>query len=109
MDLSKKFHCTLIMFMLQVERQHCFYMQKYFPDNEWERLDYKVNRKYIRLYRGDTCFGFVDKDGNIYKSDTWTKPAKHIRGNIFSKQNGMEAISQTDNGEEIHPHIKYLK
>lgn len=45
--------------------------------------------KYIRLVsdRGSNqryCYGFLDYQGNIYKSESWKKPAKHVRGNIFN-------------------------
>ena len=47
--------------------------------------------KYIRivsqhtLHRsGRSVFCFVDKsNGDILKADSWRKPAKHARGNIF--------------------------
>lgn len=48
--------------------------------------------KYIRLVIGDeqrghqpSCYAFLDYQGNIYKSESWKKPAKHVRGNIFNE------------------------
>ena len=32
-----------------------------------------------------SCYGFLDYQGNIYKSESWAKPAKHIRGSIFDE------------------------
>lgn len=71
----------------------------------WEKkwkygiLDVRVGRKYFKI-TNTTTYGvsqesaeaFVDMDGNIYKAASWNAPAKHIRGNIFSKTKGMEAI-----------------
>lgn len=55
-----------------------------------ETITFSRGPKYIRVIRersGDSrsAFLFVDKDGNIYKCDSWSKPAKHIRGNIFDE------------------------
>lgn len=33
-----------------------------------------------------SVFCFVDKsNGDIYKAETWSRPAKHIRGSIFNE------------------------
>ena len=43
-------------------------------------------KKYIRLvdnsYGQESVFCFIDYDGNLYKADSWAKPAKGIRGFI---------------------------
>lgn len=33
-----------------------------------------------------SVYCFVDNDGNIYLPSSWSKPAKHIRGNINSPE-----------------------
>lgn len=48
----------------------------------------KPGRKYIKLIESHSnssrsVFCFLDFDGNIYKSASWSAPAKHIRGNLF--------------------------
>ncbi len=46
-----------------------------------------------RVISDRSCFCFVDKaTGNVLKSDGWTRPAKHARGNIFDAQNGLGSI-----------------
>ncbi len=41
--------------------------------------------KIIRIQLQKSVFCFVEKaTGNIYKAATWTRPAKHSRGNVFS-------------------------
>lgn len=47
---------------------------------------YTTGRKYIRIVQAwgsqEAVFCFVDFDGNLYKADTWAKPAQGIRGHI---------------------------
>lgn len=48
------------------------------------RLSY--GRKYIKVIENslgsDRVHCFLDMQGNIYKAESWKRPAKHIRGNI---------------------------
>lgn len=47
--------------------------------------------KYIRVVsedqpsKGRSVYCFLDKQGNIYKAESWAKPAKHVRGSIFDE------------------------
>lgn len=54
-----------------------------------------ANIKYIKVvceYLGQrSAFCFVDTEGNIYKSASWNKPAKGIRGNIYTDNLGVDA------------------
>ncbi len=53
----------------------------------------KVNKKYIRVSRKDSqesVHCFIDKTtGDVFKAASWSAPAKHARGNIFDKNNGL--------------------
>jgi len=59
---------------------------------QWEKsqdsFDYVVGKKYIKIVTTNahgkpaSAWGFVDKDGHIYKAATWSRPAKHPRGNV---------------------------
>ena len=64
-------------------------------DAEWHARGYTLappefslrhGKKYIKVvitsFGSDAVHCFLDKDGNIYKSASWSKPAKGIRGNI---------------------------
>lgn len=49
--------------------------------------------KYAKIIRSDGgVYAFVKKDdGNVYKAASWTAPAKHARGNIYSPDGGLSA------------------
>ena len=46
----------------------------------------KYGSKYIKVIENslgsDRVHCFLDKQGNIYKAESWSRPAKHIRGHI---------------------------
>lgn len=51
---------------------------------------YSVERgqRYIRVVEdrnggGRSVYCFLDYQGNVYKSESWKRPAKHIRGSIL--------------------------
>ncbi len=49
----------------------------------------------IRVWFGSkrSAAGFIDVDtGDIYYAATFSRPAKHVRGNLFSETGGREAI-----------------
>ena len=57
-------------------------------------LNVEVGNKYIRLWDGNSCWGFISrvdgdlkgspiKKGDLLKPATWKAPAKHARGNII--------------------------
>jgi hypothetical protein len=54
----------------------------------------EVGNKFIRLWSGNGCWGFISrvdgdlkgapiKKGDLLKAATWKAPAKHARGNII--------------------------
>lgn len=87
------------------------YMDEKFPRNIKHPLVKFVGQRYIKLVRDNSVFGFIDKtNGDVLFPRSWRSPdRKNPRGNLFSEQGGMEAISQNLNGATIHPHIKYLR
>jgi hypothetical protein len=57
-------------------------------------LGVEIGNKYIRLWDGTSCWGFISrvdgdlkgspiKKGDLLKPATWKSPAKHSRGNII--------------------------
>ena len=59
-----------------------------------EKISIKPGRKFIKVIRGTSVWGFVAKEdgvhkglqmksGDVLKAAGWSAPAKHTRGNIF--------------------------
>ena len=62
--------------------------------NQYQDLVVEIGNKYIRLWVGTGCWGFISrvdgdlkgapiKKGDLLKPATWKAPAKHARGNII--------------------------
>ena len=110
-DKTKNFISLLDSFIQKVQGLYLTYMETRFPNLPKDELTYKVNSKYIKVIQRNSVFCFVDTtNGNILFPSGWNKPdLKNPRGNLFSEQGGMEAITQNHRGQTMHPHIKYLK
>ena len=87
---------------------------KRYPNLKPDRFSFDPLVRYLRIVRADVAqdgtegsrsvFCFIEyTTGDVFKADGWKKPAKHTRGNIFSPQNGLEAVNP--HGVSIH----YLK
>jgi hypothetical protein len=61
-----------------------------------DELSLKPGRKFVKVIRGGSVWGFVAKKdgvhkglpmkaGDVLKAAGWSAPAKHTRGNIFDK------------------------
>ena len=61
-----------------------------------DKLSVKPGRKFIKIIRDNSVWGFVAKkdgvhkglpmkSGDVLKAAGWSAPAKHTRGNIFNK------------------------
>ncbi len=72
-------------------------------DAYWERMDfthekdvfsYKVGRRYVKITCGYSVHTFVDMtNGDVLKPAGHSKPAKHARGNIYDKDNGLKGMT----------------
>lgn len=66
------------------------------PRYQYGTLSVTTGRVYHKIVQDSggqrSVYGFVDMDGDIFKPAGWAKPAKNVRGNIFSEQEGLEAI-----------------
>lgn len=61
------------------------------------KLTTMEGKKYLRIVDENSgnksAAGFIEKEtGDIFKAASWKAPAKNKRGNIFSENNGMEAV-----------------
>lgn len=70
------------------------YYEKSLPSLKPEFVTVDVGNKFIRLWKGSTCWGFISrvdgdlkgapiKKGDLLKAASWKSPAKHARGNII--------------------------
>ena len=70
-----------------------YYVKADMP-NQWKELTVEIGNKFIRLWDGTGCWGFISrvdgdlkgspiKKGDLLKAATWKSPAKHARGNII--------------------------
>ena len=77
------------------------YWDEKFSYKPYEPLRVDKGRKYIRLWDGSSCWGFVSmwdginkgtpvKKGDLLKPAGWQGPAKHSRGNIFDGTDSWE-------------------
>jgi hypothetical protein len=83
-------------FINQLNIQRKDYFVKSGMINQWKELTVEVGNKFIRLWDGGTCWGFISrvdgdlkgapiKKGDLLKPASWKAPAKHSRGNIIDK------------------------
>jgi len=70
------------------------YYETHLPNSQPEYLVLEVGSKFLRLWKGTSCWGFISrvddnlkgapiKKGDLLKPATWKAPAKHARGNII--------------------------
>ena len=55
----------------------------------WNNREYNVTvkkgRKYYKVITDNSVHCFVDvKNGNVFKPESWNKPAKHVRYNLLT-------------------------
>lgn len=47
----------------------------------------RYGKKYAKIVHDGAAYAFLDSAGNIYMPASWSQPARHIRGNVFSDAN----------------------
>lgn len=93
-------------FTAQWQRLYDDYMAKHFPNNANPRIEVREGKKYAKLTREGSVVAFIElSTGDIFMPASWQKPANHARGNVFSEQQGVEALNTT----QMHPHVRYLR
>jgi hypothetical protein len=81
-------------FVEKVNAERKDYYVKVDMPNQWKELTVEIGNKFIRLWDGTMCWGFISrvddvlkgapiKKGDLLKPATWKAPAKHARGNII--------------------------
>jgi len=90
----------------KVNEERKNYWESNFNYKPYEPLRVDKGRKYIRLWDGSSCWGFVSmvdginkgsvvKKGDLLKPAGWQGPAKHSRGNIFDGTDKWEYYGPT--------------
>lgn len=52
--------------------------------------------KYVKVVHGSSVYCFIDRsNGDVLKAASWSRPAKHPRGNIFDESNGLSRCQWT--------------
>lgn len=75
---------------LEIKEHHL----KFFLNLQPEYLQFDLGSKYIRIWKGSSCWGFISRSNGMYKGvpvnqgdllkpATFKAPAKHSRGNII--------------------------
>ena len=81
-------------FIDKVNEERKQHYQKADMINQYSELTVEIGNKFIRLWQGSSCWGFISrvdgdlkgspiKKGDLLKAATWKAPAKHARGNII--------------------------
>jgi hypothetical protein len=96
-DKSKKYvesNAIVRNFIESVEKVRADYYDQHLPSLTVEPIKVDVGNKFIRLWAGTSCWGFISRvdgelkgapirKGDLLKPATWKSPAKHSRGNII--------------------------
>ena len=81
-------------FLTKVNAERKEYYEKSNMPNQWKPVIVEVGNKFIRIWHGTSCWGFISrvdgdlkgspiKKGDLLKPASWKAPAKHARGNII--------------------------
>lgn len=85
---------TVSEFIKKVNTEIDVYYAKNLSNLTPEHLVLEVGNKFLKLWKGTSCWGFISrvddilkgapiKKGDLLKAATWKAPAKHARGNIM--------------------------
>ena len=81
-------------FIQKVDGERKAYYERANMPNQFRPFTVEIGSKFIRLWAGTSCWGFISrvdgdlkgapiKKGDLLKAATWKAPAKHARGNII--------------------------
>jgi hypothetical protein len=97
---SKDFSKALDVFIKGAQKMIDDNYKKNYPNLKPDILSVKPGKKYIKIIQKgqsaqhESVWAFIDKEtGDILKAASWKTPAKHARGNIFDKNNGLGFVT----------------
>lgn len=77
--------------LAEVINRSMAYMKATFPILPVPKITVRDGNRYIRIFRDNSCYAFIDKtNGDVLMPASYKKPAKHARGNIFNADNGLD-------------------
>lgn len=92
--MTEQFETRLAEFVKAVDAYTDEHYRKTLPElhnRGWmPKIELERGKKYIRVVHSEGAsnrrvYCFLDLQGNIYKADSWKKPAKHVLGSIFDE------------------------
>ncbi|UPT95459.1 hypothetical protein J4G48_0040610 [Bradyrhizobium barranii subsp. apii] len=90
---SNDIHTAVRSFFEGCQRISTEYMERNYPSLTKPVFELQELQIRYRILRDRSAFAFVDKaTGDVLKAASWSKPAKHARGNVFDTHNGLAKI-----------------
>jgi hypothetical protein len=82
------------MWLASVRVKSDLYMKTHFPILPLPKFTIKDGKRYIRVFRDNSCYAFIDKTtGDVLMPASYKTPAKHPRGNIFNSDGGLDCTA----------------
>lgn len=98
---QEKFSIALHVFVEGCQNIHTDYMAREFPNTAPDEISARIGKRYAKIVRtrvagdGGSVHCFVDMlNGDVLKAAGWKAPAKHARGNIFDKHDGLGRMGE---------------
>lgn len=66
---------------------------KHYPNLPADSFSTRPGKRYVKVVRDGGAHCFVEiATGDVLMAASWSKPAKHARGNIFDEHNGLGSM-----------------
>ncbi len=99
-DFSKdSFDAALWRLVARAQTLHDEMIHRIAPRNAGSAIRPEPSKRYTRIWMvnrdtgGRSIYAFIDQQtGDIYKPDSYKKPAPKVRGNIFAPDNGFGCL-----------------
>jgi len=93
------YNAALTRFVAKAQTVHDQHQQRIVPGQPGRLITSEPSRKYTRIWLANrtndyrSIYAFVDQTtGDVYKADSYRKPAPGIRGNIFAPDGGARCL-----------------
>lgn len=92
------FDARLAEFVVRVQEMIASDYRQHYPNLGIPQVGVSTGgRRYAHLFtsgRQTMCYCFVDRtNGDVLKAESWRKPAKHKRSNIYDADFGMSGVT----------------